>query len=293
MKFIQLAFVFLLSMMGFLAIWQFVTGTAITDDGRISTFFTSANYLAMLMMPVLLFVLAKFLVEKKAWWWEITAWIMGLAALILSASYVGLISFVLGSLFLTWVIYTKSIKSFLMVVLAGVVLSAVFVNFQSDQSRLHKMIDLSERSSVTVRLEVWQTAMYMIKNTGLVGIGLGNFEEKYLEYAPQIFHPPMEWKMLHAHNLYLHTWLSVTFFGMLLLIGMVLVWWTMAVRLLRKREYYWLYASLAILLAWAVGGLFDTPYYKNDLSFLFWSVLAMVTASANIQNTEIKNLTKN
>jgi len=291
-KLIYLAFVFLLGTMGFLAIWQWATGTAITDDGRISTFFSSANYLAMLVEPVLLFVLAKFLVEKRCRWWEMVFWVMGLLALILSASYVGLMSFVLGCLFLTWMIYTKNIKSFLLVVLAGIVLAGVFVSLQPDQSRLQRMIDLSERSSVTVRLEVWQTAIYMIKNTGFWGVGLGNFEEKYLEYAPQIFHPPMEWKMLHAHNLYLHTWLSVTLAGLIILLIILLWWWTKAIKFLKQREYFWLYAGLAILLAWAVGGLADTPYYKNDLAFLFWLILALIMASQNVQKTEVKILNK-
>jgi len=101
-----------------------------------------------------------------------------------------------------------------------------------------------------------------------------------------------EHPMLHAHNLYLHTWLSVTLAGLIILLIILLWWWTKAIKFLKQREYFWLYAGLAILLAWAVGGLADTPYYKNDLAFLFWLILALIMASQNVQKTEVKILNK-
>lgn len=281
-KFLYQAFVFLLGMMGFLAIWQFITATVITDDGRVSTFFSSANYLAMLMVPALLFVLAKFLKEKSVSWLEIVFCLMGLSALVLSASYIGLLSFLLGGLFLSWSVFTKNIKGFLLVILAAVVLAAFFLMIQPDPERFSKMIDLTERSSVTVRIQVWEVAFNLIKENGLWGVGLGNFQKSYFNIVGSIFDPPMEWRMLHAHNLYLQSWLEMTFFGLLALLTIFIVWWAKIIKLMKSVDYYWFYGILAIILAWVVGGFFDTPLYKNDLAFLFWLLIGIIWGSNKI-----------
>jgi len=288
-NFIYHAFVFLMGMMGFLAIWQFVTGTAITFDGRISTFFESANYLAMLMVPSLLFVLARFIKDKKFLVYEIVFWILGLVALLLSASYIGLMGFLLGGLFLSWSVFTKNIKGFLLIILGGVLLATVFVVVQPDPDRLTKMIDLTQRSSVSVRVEVWEASIELVKENGFWGIGLGNFQDKYFNIIGSLFDPPMEWNMLHAHNVYLQSWLEMTMIGMFLFIGIILTVWTKTITLLKNVDYYWLYAILAILLVWTVGGLFDISYYKNDLSFIFWLMIALAIGTRDMYKKVIVN----
>lgn len=288
MNFLYLGFIFLLGMMGFLAIWQFATGTTITMDGRVSTFFSSANYLAMLLVPYLLLILAKFLKEKKAKWIEIIFWLMGLFALILTASYVGLMSFLLGGLFLSWSVYTKSVKSFLLVILGAIVLAGFFLYLQPDPDRFRQMIDLSERSSVTVRVQVWEVAVRLIGEHGVWGIGLGGFQNAYFNIIGSMFDPPLEWKMLHAHNLYLHTWLEMTLFGLVVLLAVILSVWSRAINLLKSVDYYWLYGVLAILLAWVIGGFFDITYYKNDLSFIFWLMAALIIGTTNIYGKSMK-----
>ncbi len=282
MKFIHQAFVFLMGMIGFLAIWQFATGTATTLDGRISTIFESANYLAMLMVPSLLFVLARFVKERKYLVYEIVFWILGLIALLLSASYIGLMGFLLGGLFLSWSIFTKNIKSFLYVILGGILLASVFMWLQPESDRFYKMIDMSQQSSVTVRVQVWEASTELIKENGVWGIGLGNFQEKYFNIIGSIFDPPMEWSMLHAHNVFIQSWLEMTLLGMILFITIILTAWNRAIKLIKKVDYYWLYGILAILLVWSVSGMLDTSYYKNDLSFIFWLMIALVIGTRDM-----------
>jgi O-antigen ligase len=215
---------------------------------------------------------------------------MGLIALILTASYIGLMSFLLGGLFLSWSVYTKSIKGFLVVVLMAIVLAGVFLSVQPDPDRFYKMIDLSERSSVSVRVQVWEVAMRLMRDNGIWGIGLGNFQNSYFDIVGSMFDPPLEWKMLHAHNVYIHTFLEMTLFGLIIFISTILSIWGRAVNLLKSVDYYWLYGLLAIILAWVVGGLFDITYYKNDLAVLFWVVAALILGTANIYVKSIKGV---
>lgn len=286
-RLIYLGFVFLIALLVVVACVQFVFDSAITVDGRISAFYQSANYLAMILVPCLLYTLSKYLFEKKILYWELLLWFAGVVVLIMTASYVGIFSLLLGVLFLAWMVYTKSVKSFLWVVLGSIVLFCLFLMTQSGTERLSHLRDLSARSSLTVRLEVWETALGMIKENKWWGIGLGNFEEKYIEYAPRYFHPPMEWKMLHAHNLYMHTWLELTIFGLVALLLLLLWWWICNLRVLKNSGGYWVYGILAIILSYVLGGMFDTPYYKNDLSLVFWLLLGITMASVFGQKNKL------
>jgi len=278
----------LAGLLGLVGLLQVIFGVTITPDGRLSAFFQSPNYLAMLLVPVLIVVLAK-LVKGRRTWWGIVFWILGLMALIFSASYVGIGSLLLGVIFLIGFWWLKDINKMLLGVLVVVVLVSGFFMTQFGSDRFSSMVDLSQRSSVSVRLEVWQIGWYMVQENPIWGVGLGNFEEKYMEYAPLVFHPPTEWRMLHAHNLYLNSWLEMTAFGLLAMLAIILLWWSSLFKMREHRSYV-VAGIMAVLLAWAIGGLLDTPYYKNDLSVVFWVLFGVTIAGSKmINNSKVKN----
>ena len=294
MTYIYNAIYFLLGILGLVSLVQYIFVVAITPDGRVSAFFQSANYLAMLVWPLLVFVFSQYLFQKKFNWWQWLFILSGLAALFLSASYVGIISLLTGMLMVGYLVNKKQIGRFVWPVVLILAVGVVFVVSQIGSERFSQMIDLSQRSSVTVRLEVWRVAWEMVGRNLAGGVGLGNFEEKYLEYAPLVFHPPMEWKMLHAHNLFLHTWVELGIFGFLTLTAIILYWWTMALKLVKKNmSIWWVAAIIGILLGWVIGGMLDTPYYKNDLSFLFWLFFGLVLATDNWMKRQSKVRPKN
>jgi len=272
---------YLLWMLGGVGVIQLLFNVVNTPDGRLAVFFQSPNYLAMLLVPALLMVCTK-LFDQKRNWWLVSGFLVGLMALIFSASFVGIGSFLLGLIFIAWTKWMKSVNKFMLILLSGIVLISGFFYWQTGSGRLNSMIDLSQRSSVSVRLEVWRIGWEMVRQNPVWGVGLGNFEEKYLEVAPLVFHPPTEWQMLHAHNWYLHTWIEMTFFGLGCLLLIILVWWS-ELEKLKSKKMYWITGIMAVLLAWAVGGLFDTVNYKNDLSIIFWVLFGLTLASRKIK----------
>ena len=279
LELLRQGFVFLLGLLGGVAFIQLIFGVTYTPDGRVSAFFSSANYLAMLLWPALLIVLVTTWKNRKIIWWEVIFWLLGCLALLFSASYVGIGSFLLGVLMYSWMKTGHNIKNVLVVILFIIILASGFVASQWGTERLNNMIDLGRRSSITVRLQVWQVDWAIILDRMWLGIGLGNYERQYLEYAPILFHPPLEWRMLHGHNLFLHTWVELGLLGLILLLLIIVSWWRKLMQLLKKKDYYWWVVAIMIVLAgWIVGGMLDTPYYKNDLSILFWLLFGITIA---------------
>ena len=141
-------------------------------------------------------------------------------------------------------------------------------------------INPEDRSSLSSRFMIWQSAWDIGKESWLWGIGPGNFQEKYLEY--QTLYPPyLEWAVPHPHNIFLSFWLQSGFLGFL---GFVIICgWTLfrmflsvSQRTNKKELELFLIGFLFLMLLW---GLVDTPYWRNDLSVLFWMMLFSNTFS--------------
>jgi len=137
---------------------------------------------------------------------------------------------------------------------------------------------------VTVRLQVWQTAWSLVAKNTVWGIGLGNFEKKYLEYLPTVVSNPLEWRMLHAHNFWLQTWLTLSIFGLLIFLLIVVYGWWLGLRIIKRslKQHWLVYGLMAYLLSFILVGFLDTPYYKNDFSFIFWLMIGLMIALAKI-----------
>lgn len=82
-----------------------------------------------------------------------------------------------------------------------------------------KEMPMSDRSSLSSRVMIWTSALHIARDNPILGIGPGNFQEKYLGY--QSFYPPyLEWAVPHSHNIFLTFWL---FSGILGLVGFLVV----------------------------------------------------------------------
>ena len=64
--------------------------------------------------------------------------------------------------------------------------------------------------------------------------------------------------------------------------------YTVVKYLMKDKKNSYRYVLISVLIYWLVHGFFDVPYFKNDLSMLFWIVLALVilTGPKNSRLTE-------
>jgi hypothetical protein len=280
------------------AVYQMVTGDFYTIDGRASGPFNSANYLALYLAPVLLagvLSVVRFIEEQE--WQRVGVFsamvlFMGFA-LWGTQSYAAFIAFAAGLGFYVWVSpkTPKQVKwgSFgLALFVAGILMVS-----QSGTQKFQEFLDFEERTSSSVRIEVYEIASDLIQQHPLLGIGLGQFELQYPLNAPEVLgHAPYEWVMIHPHNLILALWLNTGLLGLVSmswLVGFVFVkhfrhessWVPGFVQRLWKKitqkpstqvQLMWLSMLVVIL----VHGLFDTPFFKNDLAYLWWLVLGLL-----------------
>jgi O-antigen ligase len=128
-------------------------------------------------------------------------------------------------------------------------------------------------SSAELRSSIYGQALQMLKQRPIFGAGISGFP---IRVAP--FRPGNQRIQLYPHDLWLTTWselgllglvsFAVIFFGLL---------WRGARALPRATDIQrpLLWGAVGALILYLVHGLFDSPYWKNDLSVEFWLLAAL------------------
>lgn len=142
---------------------------------------------------------------------------------------------------------------------------------------------LTGEGTAFLRLRVWESALEMLRDHPLTGIGLDQF--LYL-YRGRYIRPDawQEPNLSHPHQIALDFWLRLGLPGLLLLIGMLIVFTRAALGLHRRaRQHDALTAAMAAgalgLMAGLVAhGLVDNSVFVNDLVLVFALALGSVAA---------------
>lgn len=256
------------------ALYQATTGNFITIDHRASAWFGSANYLSLYLGPILL-VSTYWLINSKSRLYQIWFWIsflLGALAVYFSFSYGGWLALVIGGLVLGIWQFRRRWQFWL----GGGILALVAIATQITSERVARMINIATQSSASVRLQVWATDVALAKEKWLTGIGLGQYPARYPEIVARLYPQPLEPQMLHAHNLYFQFLLNLGAAGLLGFGWLVVKFFIF----IKNCSLSWAAPLTAAMIAILVHGLVDTPYWKNDLSCLFWVILALAAVNS-------------
>ncbi len=259
-----------------MAIYQVWTGDYLTMDERASGPFESANYLALYIGPIVVYSLVAF-ARAKDWSWRI---VLGLSSLICIVALYATLSYaawvaVIFALGVALFAHAKKLpKKVKFGLVASVVLMAVLALVsQLGSAKFDQFTELSDRSSSSVRLQIYEVSVDLIKENPLLGIGLGQFQQQYQENVIEILgQEPFEWNMPHSHNILLAFWLNM---GLMGLVAFVWLCWKALPWLLEQDKKERRIAALMLVVILA-HGMFDVPYFKNDLSFQFWLLMAIL-----------------
>lgn len=278
-------------------LWEFFTPPTVLTSAvdynaylsRLNSIFQSANYHAFLVAPVVVLTMGVLF-----WNWQslskifkiiaIGSLVFNVWSLMLTQSYGAFLGIFLAGLFILLALPSsggrlKTVRIIRTGFLAAVLLSLVVVTnsakFQRDFN------NLSGDSSLRGRIEVWDTSLYIIKSHPVFGLGLGNFDEGYVKYVSEVVKgKPLEDVVIHAHNIFLNFWNESGILGLIAFILLLV----MAFRLLPGAKE----ADKGLALGAAAGliqilghGLIDTPYFKNDASYLFWLLIAILLVLKN------------
>lgn len=259
----------------------YLSSGALTFDGRLEAWYSSPNFLAIALAPGILIgthLLISLLAEEKKRLSLIAAASLSLPviaiALFFTRSYGAwiAIAIALGAYLLSVSMTKKQTVAVFVIILSAI---AVFAFSEYGSEKWQSLASLDERSSLSSRIMIWRSAATMIADHPVSGIGIGRFQEEYLAYQ-QYFPPYLEWAVPEPHNLFLALWLNT---GLIGLAGFVLIIVRFAWRLFRighlgEKEKMSRSLILCLMLLFLGYGFLDTPYFGNDLSFVFWMLIA-------------------
>jgi len=243
-----------------------------TYDFRLSGFFESANYLSLYLGPALLlgvyYLLQGRLLSRREYLVNLASVTAIVHALFLTQSYAAIIA-VFGSIGLYILVllvrYKLGIRRLMMIFGGLFLFFTLIVVSQWNSRKFQQFLDFENRSSSTVRLEIYEVAGNLIARHPLSGIGPGLFQAYYQTEGPLILdRAPMEWNIPHPHNVFFAFWLNAGLLGFLAFLVILFF------------AHYRLTYPVIALWGILIHGLFDTPFWKNDLSMIFWLVIGAI-----------------
>lgn len=238
-------------------------GNAISYDERFIGFFQSPNYLALILIPLALLLLAWPVKRLLLVRFLAAAGAIGFS--LASNSRGGALALLAGSA----VVAAACLSRIKLALLGLLGASAIAVAVLAGASPFSH----SEDQVVNGRAAIWREALVTISKNPFLGNGPGGFQPVFKERVKDdenetLYVAP---QAQSAHNLFLTTW---TDWGVLSFLSLLAILVTFAVTILRTRPFYWLAAS-TMMTAIVVHGMFDTSILKNDLAIVFVVALAL------------------
>lgn len=245
-------------------------------------------------LPCLLGSVVLFLLDKK---YKIAGGFLTLAlitsvALILSGcrgAYIGLLVITVclfGFLarFIWYYGHELFKKIYLSVLGAIVAFSTCVVLFVSSiRTRIFSIFAMRSDSSTSFRFNVYQSAIQMAKDNWLFGIGVGNqnFREIYGLYMRTGF------DALSAYCVFLEISVESGIFALLAFSAFLVTLTYKALRFVLTEKNLVRIAIVAIaitsILAVMVHGLVDTVFFRPQIQFVFWIMVAFVSAITSLE----------
>ncbi|BAW95396.1 putative bicarbonate transporter, ICT family protein [[Synechococcus] sp. NIES-970] len=162
----------------------------------------------------------------------------------------------------------------------GALILIAILGVDSIRLRLLSIFSWRGDSSNNFRINVWFAVLRMIGDRPFLGIGPGNnaFNAIYPQYMESRF------SALSAYSIFLETAVEVGLVGLTAFCWLLLNTFSQALqslqqfRLERKIEGLWLVGAIAAMAGLLVQGLFDTVWYRPQISTLWWLMVGIVAA---------------
>lgn len=154
-------------------------------------------------------------------------------------------------------------------------------------ARLENFVTLAD-SANSYRMSVWNSSWKMLPDVMFGGIGLGEeaFKTAYINYASAGTQSAM-----HSHSLYMQVVIQIGIVGLLLFLAVLFVifrkCYSASVRSASGKDISVVSrAALAGAVALLAAGIFDYTWYNFRVFFVFWALLGVACATANLHENE-------
>lgn len=248
---------------------QFYSPTLRAQDlvdlhGRVTSFFTSPNAIGLYIAPIIPLMIYRIKSKDRVIAYKIIL-SLALVAIFLSSSEGAWVALVVGAVAALYLMGKRKMVAGLVVL--GI-LGLIFIN-----PLRHNL--LFQNQSGQNRLVLWNyTWDYLTKSPKNFVLGAG-----IKEWFERVQKPVNDFKkiepLIFPHNLFLNFWSEIGLFGMISFVCLFIIGIVQALKNYHKNKIFGI-ALLCMLIVFFVHGMVDAPYFKNDLSFLWWALLAVI-----------------
>ncbi|RJQ33783.1 O-antigen ligase family protein [Candidatus Parcubacteria bacterium] len=272
---ILLSWLFVVAIYQNFSSWNFIAAYNYPNPKRLTAVFSYPNALSLLTAPIAIFFFGLWAEakEKKKYLWYLLVAILGGLLSYLAHSEGALVAIVI-SLFIYLILAKKTRKlAFPFFVVLFILSLFVFpVSDYGDKlwqelSTPGKNLDIS---SLEIRSWQWRETSAMLSDKFIFGSGINGYQQDLKSYHH------IDWVeiYLYPHNIFLNFWVELGLFGLLVFLALGFYIVLQLKKLFKQGNILAWPLSLAWL-TWFVHGLVDVPYFKNDLSLLFFIFLAL------------------
>lgn len=233
-----------------------------------------------------LFGLAAYLAVIKKYKTAVVLFLMALvsvAALFLTGcrgAYIGCMAIFAGMFLVSAKYLWKDYKNLYLTFVAGcfALFTSAVLLVSSLRARVLSIFAMRQDSSNSFRFNVYQSSLQMFKDNWLLGIGVGNknFREIYGLYMRTGF------DALSAYNIFLETAVESGIFALIAFVGFLITLIKNSVKFILKSENikHVIFVSTALIsiVAVMIHGLVDTVFFRPQIQFVFWTMVALVSS---------------
>lgn len=256
----------------------------IKDNGRLSGFYNSPNFLVMVLEIFLPIVVAFLFFRKNTFWQGFLFFLITVASVVVfisTQSFGGVLAIAAVGF---WMLFFVSLKKrpttfYFTAIFMGLCLVLFFIAVLNS-GKIDRLLVGSSQSSINSRLPIWRTSLDILKNNWILGIGSNSFLNEFHLKQKELGLNLDFLVVPQPHNIYLAFWLEG---GVLGLVGFL---WivknafnnlTHKLKLENQGNLRWLAIGLGgSLVAILTHGFFDTPYFKIDLAYYFWMIILLI-----------------
>ncbi|MCB9803088.1 O-antigen ligase family protein [Candidatus Nomurabacteria bacterium] len=258
-----------------LTAWNLPAAYDFPNPRRLTTLFSYPNALALFVAPLAIFLLslAKIVQNQKERIIYFISAIMGFLLLIFARSEGAILALVIALFIFIFKKLRKNLERAIIFAASAFVLffTPLKVYFYKIFGDLLWPNSEYFTSSLAVRGLQWQETFALLHDHWFFGAGINGYQKMMAIYHQitwlEIF--------LYPHNIFLNFWVELGLFGLLIFIGLLFFIFKTCWQLIKNQNIL----AWPLTLAWLtilIHGLVDVPYFKNDLSVLFFIFLALL-----------------
>ena len=243
-------------------------------------------------IPALYGLAATYLVDKKYKYsllWIVLALFSSLTLFLTGCrgSYIGMMVIMVGMFSVSAKYLWQNYKQIYLSVLGAIIAFATFVLIcvSSLRTRVLSIFAMRQDSSNSFRFNVYHSSLQMFKDNWLLGIGVGNqnFREIYGLYMKTGFDD------LSSYNSFLEIAVESGIFALIAFVGFLITLIKNGINFILKsadtKSVIIVAVAVISIIAVCIHGLVDTVFFRPQIQFVFWTMVAILSAS--LDNTKV------